>query len=113
MEGNACSQTCRPNPSLLFASGQSVREHTHARTMTVCLCARARVRVCVHVSMLLGAVMVGAGQRDSYVGDDAMAKRGVLLLKYPIEHGVVNNWGKRRRHQQRTQPGLIPTFDSI
>ena len=38
------------------------------------------------------SAMAGTEAKDCFIGEEALAKRGVLTLRYPIEHGVVTNW---------------------
>lgn len=47
-------------------------------------------------------VMVGMGQKDAYVGDEAQAKRGILSIKYPVDHGIVSNWDDMEKIWQHT-----------
>ncbi|CAK9048440.1 Actin, partial [Durusdinium trenchii] len=38
------------------------------------------------------SLMIGMDTKDTYIGEEAQGRRGVLTLKYPIEHGIVTNW---------------------
>ncbi|XP_065277342.1 actin-like protein 8 isoform X2 [Emys orbicularis] len=57
-------------------------------------------------------VMVGMGQKDSYVGDEAQSKRGILTLKYPIEHGIVTNWDDMEKaNREKMTQIMFETFN--
>lgn len=56
-------------------------------------------------------VMSGTDTADHYVGEMAQAKRGILKVTYPIEHGIVQDWEDMERiwhhtfyHGLRVQP---------
>jgi actin len=39
-----------------------------------------------------GTMMPGTEKRDYLMGEEALSKKGVLSITYPIEHGVVTDW---------------------
>ena len=41
--------------------------------------------------------IVGGNTKDVFVGDEACSRAGVLILKYPIEHGIVTNWDDMKK----------------
>merc|ERR1719499_2433773 len=38
------------------------------------------------------AKMIGMTQRAEYAGAEAMNRRGIMNIKYPIKHGIVEDW---------------------
>jgi len=42
-------------------------------------------------------VMVGMGSKDAYIGDEAQKLRGIMTLKYPVEHGIISNWDEMEK----------------
>jgi centractin len=41
--------------------------------------------------------MAGASEEEHFIGKSAQEKRGLLSLKYPMEHGQVQNWEDMER----------------
>ena len=53
-------------------------------------------------------VMAGVSHKESYIGDEAQTRRGVLTLKYPIEHGIVTNWDDMEKVVVYMQSLFVP-----
>ena len=34
----------------------------------------------------------GASSKDTFIGEEAQSKRGVLAIRRPIERGIITNW---------------------
>merc|ERR1712166_493952 len=46
--------------------------------------------------------IVGVGAKEIYVGEEAVAKRGILKLTYPMQDGIVTNWDDMEKNWHHT-----------
>ena len=61
---------------------------------------------CVVGSPRHQGVMVGMGEKDYYIGDEAQSKRGILTLRHPVEHGIVTSWDDMEKVSLYATDGL-------
>ncbi|XP_050392299.2 putative actin-22 [Patella vulgata] len=57
------------------------------------------------------AIMLDVDLKDSYIGDEAQRKRGILSLEYPIKHGIISNWDDMEKiwhHTFHNELGVSP-----
>lgn len=44
----------------------------------------------------------GANDKSIFIGEDALEKKGILTLSYPLEHGIVSDWENMHRVWRHT-----------
>ena len=61
--------------------------------------------------------IIGTDRKDCAIGDDAIQKKGLLTLKYPLENGIVQNWSDMEKiwrycyfDQLKTDPEIHPVL---
>ena len=42
---------------------------------------------------MVRCTMIGGDCKNVYIGDEAICKRGILTLRWPVENGIVKRWG--------------------
>ncbi|KAJ3202223.1 Actin-2 [Dinochytrium kinnereticum] len=54
--------------------------------------------------------MAGAVEGDTFIGKKAQELRGLLRIRYPMEHGIVNNWDDMERIWQHVYTEELKTL---
>lgn len=50
----------------------------------------------------MGRMITVGGGRDCYVGDEALSRKGVLRIRRPMDHGVVEDWSDMEQIWEHT-----------
>eukprot|EP01084_Bolivina_argentea_P190453 327281_1 len=61
-------------------------------------------------------MMISLNKKDIYVGTEAQLKKGILSIKYPIQHGIVNDWNAMEQiwhHTFYNELRVVPDEHSI